>query len=101
MSAADAPTPPERRRPSLWLPERTSATEGERFGSLADVRLFPPAGRVQAGETADMLVGAYDVRRALEVAGQLKGLKVFQAFSAGVDSNTSTHSVRAPGGKNP
>lgn len=87
MNSAGTRTRGDGWRPDVWLPERTPATERDRLASLAEIHLFPPAGNVSALRgTADLLVAAYDVDRALEVAEQLEGLKIVQAFSAGVDA---------------
>ncbi len=73
-------------RPDVWIPEGTPAVERERIGTLARLHVFPAvaalADRLGHG---DLLVAAYDVRRALEVARHVEGLQVIQSFSAGVD----------------
>ncbi len=73
-------------RPDVWIPERTPAVERERLGTLATLHVFPAGGplAVALGH-ADLLVAAYDVPRALDVARHLDGLQVIQSFSAGVD----------------
>jgi phosphoglycerate dehydrogenase-like enzyme len=74
-------------RPDVWIPERTPAAERERLATLATLHVFPASGPLVADPgNADLLVAAYDVGRALEVARQLDGLRVIQSTWAGVDS---------------
>ena len=74
-------------RPAVWIPEGAPAVERERLAAIADVRLFPPAGPIpEIAGPGDMLLAAEDARRALEYAGHIDGLRVIQAFSAGVDN---------------
>jgi phosphoglycerate dehydrogenase-like enzyme len=73
-------------RPNVWIPERTPAAQRDRLAELAELHVFPAAGPIGNLPAADMLVAAYDVSRALDVARHIKGLRAIQAFSAGVDS---------------
>jgi len=74
-------------RPDVWIPERTPAVERDRLAELAELHVFTAAGRIAAiAARADLLVAAYDVSRALMVAGHIERLGAIQAFSAGVDS---------------
>jgi phosphoglycerate dehydrogenase-like enzyme len=74
-------------RPDVWIPERTPAAERDRLGELAALRIFAASGPIASRlPGADLLVAAYDVPRALEVARHVDGLGAIQAFSAGVDS---------------
>lgn len=74
-------------RPAVWIPEGTPAIERDRLADIADVRLFPPVGPIPgvAGR-GDMLLAAEDARRAVDYAAHVDGLRVIQAFSAGVDT---------------
>jgi phosphoglycerate dehydrogenase-like enzyme len=73
-------------RPDVWIPERTPTVERERLGTLATLHVFPAAGPLAARlGHADLLVAAYDVGRALEVARHLDGLQVIQSLWAGID----------------
>lgn len=73
-------------RPYVWIPERTPAPERVRLAELAELHVFPAAGPIATATRADLLVAAYDVSRALAVAGHIERLGAIQAFSAGVDS---------------
>jgi phosphoglycerate dehydrogenase-like enzyme len=74
-------------RPDVWIPERTPAAERDRLGEVAALRVFPASGPIASRlPGGDLLVAAYDVPRALEVARHVDGLGAIQAFSAGVDS---------------
>jgi phosphoglycerate dehydrogenase-like enzyme len=54
---------------------------------VAQLRVFAASGPIAPRlPRADLLVAAYDVSRALEVARHVDGLGAIQAFSAGVDS---------------
>jgi phosphoglycerate dehydrogenase-like enzyme len=73
-------------RPDIWIPEKTPSDVRDRLGSIATVHLFAASGPVSDPDApADLLVAAYDVDRAIEVAGMLRHLRVVQAVSAGVD----------------
>jgi phosphoglycerate dehydrogenase-like enzyme len=74
-------------RPDVWIPERTPAAEQERLATLAAVHVYPASGPLAPDlGPGDLLVAAYGIDRALEVAGHLGGLRVIQSFSAGVDA---------------
>jgi len=90
-SAADGPPVGTRPigaivRPDVWIPERTPAPQRDRLAELAELHVFPAAGPIGNLPAGDMLVAAYDVSRALDVARHIDGLRAIQAFSAGVDS---------------
>jgi len=74
-------------RPDVWIPERTPAAERDRLATLAALHVFPASGlladRLGPG---DLLVAAYGMTRALDVARRLQGLRFIQTFSAGVDA---------------
>ena len=74
-------------RPDIWIPERSPAVERERLAAIATVHLFPPDGPspTYVGR-GDILVLADDAGRAMDHAAHIEGLRVIQAFSAGVDS---------------
>ena len=74
-------------RPDVWIPESTPATQRARLADVADVRAFPLDGPLPAAlGRGDILIAADDAGRALDVAPHIEGLRVIQAFSAGVDS---------------
>jgi phosphoglycerate dehydrogenase-like enzyme len=74
-------------RPDVWIPERSPEIERDRLAGIATVHLFLPEGEIPvvAGH-GDILLVAEDPDRALAYAPHIEGLRVIQAFSAGVDS---------------
>lgn len=73
-------------RPDVWIPERAPADERARLSGIATVHDFAPEGPIPATlGRGDILIAAVDTARALDVAPHIEGLRVIQAFSAGVD----------------
>ena len=70
----------------LWIPATTPASLRAFLPSGIDVHEYPAFGDIPgAPQPADMIVVAFDPTRAIEVIPQLKGLRVVQSLSAGVD----------------
>lgn len=73
-------------RPDVWIPERSPETERARLETIADVHLFPRDGEIpDVAGRGDILIAADDSDRAIAFAAHIDGLRVIQAFSAGVD----------------
>jgi phosphoglycerate dehydrogenase-like enzyme len=74
-------------RPEVWIPERTPVMERERLAGIVTIHAFPAEGEIPtvAGH-GDILVAGEHPGRALDFAPHIEGLRVIQAFSAGVDS---------------
>jgi phosphoglycerate dehydrogenase-like enzyme len=74
-------------RPDVWIPERSPEVEHERLAAIATVKLFSPDGPIpEVVGRGEILVLADDAGRAMDHAAHIEGLRVIQAFSAGVDS---------------
>jgi phosphoglycerate dehydrogenase-like enzyme len=74
-------------RPHVWIPERAPTTERTRLAGIADVHDFAAEGPIPTVVgRGEILVAADDTDRAFAVAAHIEGLRVIQAFSAGVDS---------------
>jgi phosphoglycerate dehydrogenase-like enzyme len=74
-------------RPEVWIPQGAPTVERERLASIANVRLFPATGQTPAvAGHGDILVAGEHPDRAFDYAPHIDGLRVIQAFSAGVDS---------------
>jgi phosphoglycerate dehydrogenase-like enzyme len=73
-------------RPDVWIPERSPEIERARLADIATVHLFPSEGEIPGVAGAgDILIAADDAERAIAHAAHIEGLRVIQAFSAGVD----------------
>jgi len=73
-------------RPDIWIPERSPAAERDRLATIATVHTFPPDGEIpDVAGSGDILIAAVDAGRAIAYARHIDGLRVIQAFSAGVD----------------
>ena len=71
----------------LWIPATTPAPLRAFLPSDIDLREYPAFGHIpDAPQPADMIVVAFDPARAIEVIPQLRGLRVVQSLSAGVDT---------------
>jgi phosphoglycerate dehydrogenase-like enzyme len=74
-------------RPDVWIPEGAPAVERQRLASIANVHLVPATGPIPAvAGHGDILIAGEHPDRAFEYAPHVEGLRVIQAFSAGVDS---------------
>ena len=74
-------------KPDVWIPDTTAPRFRAPMDAIAHVHDFPTdaAPRAPLGH-ADMLVAGHRVGSALRVLPYLEGLRVIQAFSAGVDA---------------
>jgi phosphoglycerate dehydrogenase-like enzyme len=73
-------------RPDVWIPEHSPNAERDRLATIATVHAFPAAGEIpDVAGTGDILIAADDADRAIAYAQHIDGLRVIQAFSAGVD----------------
>jgi phosphoglycerate dehydrogenase-like enzyme len=72
--------------PVVWIPETTPQHYRSFLPDGIEVRDIPSNGPIpDAPQRADILINAFDPRRAIEVMPQLRDLKVVQVLSAGVD----------------
>jgi phosphoglycerate dehydrogenase-like enzyme len=74
-------------KPAVWIPDSTESRFREPLEAVAGVHDFPtsPAAEGPLGR-GDMLVVAHSVRAAFAAIPQIDGLRVVQAFFAGVDA---------------
>jgi phosphoglycerate dehydrogenase-like enzyme len=72
--------------PDVWIPERSPEVERARLEAIATIHVFPPEGPIsEVAGSGNILIAADDANRAIDYASHIKGLRVIQAFSAGVD----------------
>lgn len=73
-------------RPDVWIPEPSPIAGRDRLATIATVHTFPMDGEIpEVAGTGDILIAAHDADRAIAYARHIDGLRVIQAFSAGVD----------------
>lgn len=73
-------------RPIVWIPAASRSEHRALLPTEIEIHEVPASGPIAAApQPGDVLIPEFDERRALEVIPQLRGLRLVQMLSAGVD----------------